>query len=289
MKLKSSLSGYLAVYVALWSLFPVLSAMTVEKIGFLSGIALTSLASGLFLGIFGLFGGDFKNFWQKPNQKELFISILIFGFLYFGLNFAALAATSAGNMALLDLLKVPFGFLLLSFFMKAEKFAPKAFLGAMIMCLGAAIPLFQSAKIGFSGDFIVVLAAIIASIGNQFSKKATESFSPVAIMGVRSTIVGLSLTIFLFFSGNLTLPSDFWTIFIIFFNGIFVFSLSAIAFLRAIKLSTVSFVQSFGAFLPISTFLMAYLFQNTPPTRLQLISLPILILGLLILVRNKPK
>lgn len=277
---------YLIASGILWSLFPIVTVLTVRTISpiFAAGIA-TLIAAIVFM-LWVLWRNEW-HFIHNHAWKDILISSFLVGVLYYGILFTGLSYTSAGNAAILGLSQVFFSFLLLNILFKLEKNEPLQYLGAVFMVLGAGIVLFPQGGVSMDwGGILIVFAAACAPLGNWYAKRATTVVSPHFLMMVRSSIAGVFLMLLsaLFEGGELMFN---WSVVaLLVFNGAILLGVSKIFWQEAIKRITIAKANAMGAFEPLLTLLFAFFLLGDVPTSTQIVALFPIIVGMYLLMRK---
>lgn len=197
-----------------------------------------------------------------------------------------LESTTAGNAGLIALFETFTAFAFFTLIHK-EEFKFNYRVGSVLMILGAGIVLFRNFSGVQIGDLLIVLATCFAPIGNFYQQKLKKIASTETILFIRtllatpllfilSKIIGAEAS-----SGDITKMLPFLVL-----NGVIIFGVSKIFWLEAISRISVTKALALGAFIPFLTLLLSWVMFNQTPTLFQILSLPFLIIGMLLLTDN---
>src|SRR3989344_2654170 len=140
---------------ALWGLFPVITVSTYSNVTPLMSLALsTLLAVPIFAGM--LF---YKNRWAELKNlsalKDILITTILLGILFYVLFFFGLKYTSPGNASLIALTEVFFSFVFFNIWHK-EHISARHIFGAVLMIAGAFIVLYPNKTSLNIGDLLIL-------------------------------------------------------------------------------------------------------------------------------------
>ena len=282
-------SGYYYIFLEIlfWSWFPVVTAITVAKIPPL----LASGASTFVAAIFFFFYVWTYQLWPKRISKKalrgLLISTFLIGIVFYILVFYAAVLTQAGNINLLLMLQILFSLVLFRK-VRGESLTLIETIGCCFMLCGALLVLFPQDLNFATGDLLLLAAAFLAPFGNYFVKQARSEMSAQFIMLIRSIISGIVILICSFFiEENLPSPSLelHWAMVLI--NGIFLIGLSKVFWIEALHRMPIAKVASFTTITPYISLLWIYIFFGTQPGWQQIAGGLPLIVGTVLIVRNK--
>lgn len=219
--------------------------------------------------------------WPDLLLSSFFITLM------FVCLFSGLVYTTVSNMAVLIFLQVLFSFLYFNV-LGNEPFSRVHLLGAVLMTCGALIILFPKQLHLNIGDLLILLAAAIAPIANLFQKRALKLVSSETILAFRSII---ALPVLLFMACALEPEPDREMIMIalpwLAINGLLLMGLSKIFWLESIHRISITKASAMAAFVPVFTLLFAYLTLNEIPQITQIIGIVPILIGGLLITRNK--
>lgn len=271
-----------------WACFPVAlklgSALSPLWMGSLSMVVSTVFFFIVIVmrrGRFRLSGAD--------ARKNMAIAILFNGVAYYALCFIGYRYTSSGNGAVLSLMEIFFSYLILSVFLRHEAFNPRQAFGAGLMLLGALIILLPGYDGFRGGDLLIFVACALPPIGNRAMQSLRRHVGSDVIMFWRSLFGSVFIVALAFAFENTPSFADLtgtamWPVLI---NGILILGFSKILWLDSLHYIPITRAISFDAMLPVFTMIVAWFLLGENVTMLQLLSLPPLAIGLLILVRTK--
>lgn len=283
---------FLIFSIIIASLFPVLTILvyrsSLSPLTTMTGCYL--IAASFFAVLLTVQKKWKKNLRKVSALKDVFIANLIIAIIVQFLFFISLKYTSAQNYSLLSLTEVAFSFFIVGLISKKEPISKKHFFGAMLMLLSAGLLLFKDLATLNVGDFLILIAVIIAPVGNIFTKRALHQISLPYLLFIRS------LTAFIVFfiasliyegpisSGDLLQGLPYFL-----FSGLIYFGLRKMIFLFACKKISVTHAVSFNSLKPIFVFIFAWLLLGQAPTWIQLLAIIPSFIGLHILSRAKQK
>lgn len=289
-KVKAEIALIFSIVIA--SLFPVLTVMSHSSgLSPLATIAGCYLVSAIFFAIRLTKQKKWKKNLKKVSAlKDVFIGSLIVSVLVQFLFFISLKYTSAQNYSLLGLTEVAFSFFIVGFITKKEPVSKNHIIGAMLMLVSAAILFFKDFTSFNIGDLFILVAVIIAPIGNIFTKKALHKVSLPYLLFVRSVIAFVIFFVMaLLFEEPATTSAVIASLPYILFSGLVYFSIRKMIFLFACRKISVNHAVSFNSLKPIFVFILAWLILGEEPTLLQLLTIVPSFIGLYILSRAKQK
>jgi drug/metabolite transporter (DMT)-like permease len=273
---------------SLWSLFPIITVLSLRSITPLASLAWSTACSGLFFGILMGFRHRWKELKDFSALKDILYTAVHIGFLYYAFYFFGLKYTTPGNASLIALTEVLFTFIFFGFW-KKEYIAPRHMAGAAFMVLGAAIVILPGFRVFNPGDILVLIGMIFAPMGNYFSQRARSRVSSETIMFVRSIIVFPCVLLLAHFLRQGASPSALrssW--FFLAINGVILFGLSKLLWLDAIHYIPVPKAIALASIAPLLTLLLSWLILRQAPTSFQLVSFFPLAFGVFLLTREKP-
>jgi len=274
--------GFLLAEELLWGWFPIVTLLTYRHLAPLWSMAIAIMFSTIFFS--GLMAR--RHLWPELAQRggwpdlawaSLFI-MLLFILLFIGLSY-----TTAGNAALILFLQVFFSFCYFNLF-KGEQMQPAHLAGVALMSAGALLVLFPD-EAGFNrGDFLVLLAAMLAPAANHYQQRARAQVSAVTLLFVRNLtslpVLFLLACLFAPLPGQAALKATWWLLLL---NGLFLMGLSKIYWIEGLHRLPITKVSAMTALSPLFTMLFAYPVLGETPGFWQLAGVaPILIGGILI-------
>ncbi len=269
----------------IWSFFPIITLLSYAGLEPITSLAWSTLISFILFTSLSVI----RKSWVNIFKKEILLPILgvaaIHGILVYFLFFIGLQYTTAGNAAVVSTLEILFSYLFFHVFRKEHiDFSHRV--GIILMSLSALVilsPNFESLQ---KGDLLILLAMAISPLGNLFQKRLRSKISTEQILFYRALIASF----FLFgaaylFGEKVVIPTlDIWPILII--SGILLFGLQKILWVEGIHRVGVTKAVSITSISPIFTLIFAYFILGDVPTTIQLISVPLAVIGILFLTRN---
>jgi drug/metabolite transporter (DMT)-like permease len=283
--------GELIIFIEsiLWGAYPVIALLAYQFLSPIRVLAWSYLISTLFFGILSLLQKQ-KN-WQELKNRKAWKTILIVVFFnlicFHTILFLSLKLTTAGNVALISSMEIWFSFLFFGLILRKEKYTLFALLGAAVMFIGVLFVLFPGTLQFNKGDLLILLATMLPPIGNYFQQKARKLVSSTILLIFMRNILALP---FLFLlanifegdtKGNLLKALPFLLI-----NGLLIFGISKALWIEGIHRISVTKAVSINAFTPVITLLYAFLLLNEIPNWYQIIGLPLIIIGGLLITKN---
>lgn len=268
----------------LWSLFPILTILSYSGLPPITSLAWTTLLSVFFFLILSLIRSSWENVFKKEILLPLLGVTFISAILFYLLFFFGLKYTSAGNAGLIATFEMLFSFLLFNIWRK-EFISKKHIMGIILMILSAIVilsPNFTQVQIG---DFLILGAAFVAPFGNLLQKQLRTKINSEQILFYRSLLATPILFLFAYVLGEtITFPtSNIWIVLLI--NGIVLFGLTKILWIEGIHRIGVTKSISLASIGPVFTLLFAFLILKDIPTTVQMIAIPLAILGVYMLTR----
>ncbi|WP_238843398.1 DMT family transporter [Thiomicrorhabdus xiamenensis] len=277
---------YSLALTLLESWFPVVAAMSVAALGSLHSYFYSLALASLVLFLWWWRSGKLNDLRQKAAYWPLFMTSFLITSLYI-LLFIALQLTSATNVALILFLQVLFGYLFLGR-RHEEKLGVIHLIGALMMMFGAMIVLFPGELEFRLGDFLVLLAAMIAPVANLYQKQARLHVSSQSILMIRSVIA----LPFVYLLASIFEPSPAWELLLsqfwqLAFVGVMILVMAKVLWIEAIHLLPITKVSAMFAFTPLLTLLWSDWFLQQSPHWSQLVgAIPILLGSVLLTVRK---
>lgn len=278
---------YIFSEAILWSLFPIFSILIFSSIPPLYTAAISTLISALFFGIVLTIKKKWHELNNKSAWKDMLLTTLFIGIIFYTLIFYGLQKTTAGNASIILLIEVLFSIAILGLW-KKEKLTKKRLSGSILMIIGAFVVLFQGSLQINQGDIILLIATAIPPIGNYYAQNARKKVSSTTIMFFRSIIAGcflLMIATFLEKVPNGSNISDSIIFFLI--NGIILLGISKILWLEGIHRIPITKAISLASVGPAFTLFFAFLILGEIPTIWQITGLIPIIFGISLLTNYK--
>ena len=269
---------YAAGMVFLESWFPIAAAISVVALGGLHAYFYSLLFAVIALAVWWVSRRKFSDLKNRKAYFPLAMTSLFITCL-FALTFVALQYTSAINVAIILFLQILFSYVFLGR-KPGERMQFKQVLGATLMTAGALLVLFPG-KIDLRlGDFLVLLAAMIAPIANLYQKRAREYVSSPTVLLVRSI---LALPV-IYLLAILLEDSPSWAMIqqqlpSLLFVGIMIFFLSKVLWIELIYRLPITKVNALFAFSPLLTMLWSWWLLDQAPHWFQVLGTIPIILG----------
>ncbi len=271
--------------VFLWSLFPVVTTMAFANsaISAIFASAISTLIAAVFFAVILTIQKRWSDFKVVSAWKDILIMTLLIGIGFYGLIFIGIEKTSASEAGIIMLMEIFFSLLLLHF-LKKELLTKKVAVGAILMLVGAILVLYNGEFGVNPGNLIILLATMIAPMGNYYSQQARTKVSSSFIMFVRSLISGIFLLAMAFAFGKTSSIGEVNSALIyLVINGIFLLGLTKIFWIEAIHRIPITKAISFSAMAPVFTIIFAYFLLEEVPTFLQICGFVPVIFGAMIL------
>ena len=285
-KLSQERIGEVTIFssAVLWSLFPILTILSFSGLPPMTSLAWVTFLSLLFFLCIALVRSSWVNIFKKDILFPLLGATLITGILYYVLFFFGLQRTSAGNAGILGTLEILFSFLFFNVWRK-EFIDRKHIIGAIFMLLSAAIILSPNLSHIQIGDFFILGAVFIVPLGNHLQKQLRKKMNSEQILFYRTLLATPALFLFVFLLGEtIKVPtSEMWPVLLI--SGIVLFGFTKILWIESIHRIGVTKSISLSSVGPAFTLLFAFLILKDVPTLVQLLAIPLAILGVYFLTR----
>lgn len=266
--------------------FPIFAYFTVAALGGLHAYFYSLLIAIVFLFCWWWIRGKQSEIRKRSAYKDLALTSFYITSL-FALTFIGLQYTSATNVAIILFLQILFSYLFLGR-KQGETLSRQHTLGAILMTIGAVLVLFPGTwQVNF-GDFLVLLAAMLAPIANVYQKKVRTQVSAETVLLVRSLIAlpflyllahGLEVTP----SWQLIEQQWVW----LFLSGFLVFFVAKILWVEAIYLLPITKVNALYAFAPLMTMGLAYFILHEVPSWSQVAGIVPILLGGYLITRHR--
>lgn len=273
----------------LWSLFPVITILSLKNIPPLLSLAWSTLFAAIFFGVVLSIKKGWSELRNKEALKDILFTTFILGIVYYFFYFFGLLYTSAGNASLIALTETFFSFLYFNVWHK-EYISFVHILGAIMMLFGAAIVLYPNVHKFQLGDLLVMAASFIAPFGNYFQRRAREKVKSEAILFIRNAISAPVIFIIAYSTHvNFTainLEKSFIFLIII---GIVLFGFTKLLWIEGIHRINVAKANALGSVAPVFTLLFAWIMLGNIPTKFQLLSFIPMFFGIMLLGMNRKK
>ncbi len=274
------------ISITMAALFPIMASDAVRALPPFMSLGITYVfASSMLLLILWIQKKthELKNIraWKYGLYIGLLNSIAFYGFYYFGL-----LTTSPGNAALIAQTEVIFAFL---FFQvgKKESLSRVHIIGAILIILWALYLLLPRTTGWNTGDILICIGMMFAPLGNHFAKISRKETSVTTVLTTRYiTSIPFLIVLTLLFetTPDISTVRDVLPALVMMAGLVFV--LKNICWVEAIRHVTVTRILSIHWFAPFLTLMIIWMFRDTAPTTIQLVSgLPMLV-GVLLLCRE---
>jgi drug/metabolite transporter (DMT)-like permease len=158
------------------------------------------------------------------------------------------------------------------------------------MLIGACVVLYPNITKLNIGDVLILIAALIAPLGNFFQQRARKTVSSESILFIRSLISAIVIFFLAYiFKENFSYVDFKGSFFFLFINGIFLFGLSKLFWIEGIHRISVTKSNALSSVSSFLTLLFAWIFLQNMPTIWQLLSLVPMGLGVILLSINREK
>lgn len=273
----------------IWSLFPIVTILGIKGVS--SMVALfwsTAFSVVFFLGMI-----IFRKRWHEIKNLQVWkyaFGIAIFnGVIYYGLYFYALTKTLPANAAIVALFEVVTSYIFFQVIHK-EYISRKHIWGIIFATLGAILIFLPKIGHFYIGDLFIIIATFLTPLGNGYAQKARKLVSSETVMFIRNLIAlpFLFVLVIIFRTSpifNLQGNSLWWLL----LNGLIILGLSKIFWTEGIHRISVTKALALGTICPFFTIIFTWIIIGQAPTLAQLISLPLLIFGILLLTDVKIK
>lgn len=289
MNLSEEKQGEIIIFfeAALWGLFPVITILSFKNVSPLISLGWSTLFATIFFALVISVKRRWQEMKNKAALKDILLTTLILGVVYYLLFFTGLHYTSAGNAGIIALTEVFFSFLFFHVWRK-DHIPATHIVGAILMLIGAAIVLYPNFSKPHSGDILILAASFIAPLGNFFQRSARQKVSSESILFIRCLISAPVIFLFAYLTRADFAAADFKKSFIFLaLNGFFLLGLSKILWIEGIHRISVTKATALGSIAPLLTLLFAWLLLNNTPTKFQLFSLIPMFFGVMFLSKNK--
>lgn len=290
MKLSEQRIGelYLAIDILIWSWFPMMMVVLVSKVPSVLSAALTTGIAAVFLAVLVTVRKEWKGMWNKEGWRNMLMVILCITVGMYALLFIAIKMTSTGNVAILGLSEKLWGLLILGVILKHEHLSPAALLGCGLMLLGGILVLFPGEfKINW-GDWMVIIAYGISTVGNIFQRRARQHMSAYQMLLIRSFIgclilLGISFVIGESISFDFSIETWLWLALV----GVSVFAIQKVCWIETIHRIPLTKANALTVVTPALSLVWMFLFFSEKPTIYQWIGLIPILIGTWLIIYKK--
>jgi len=274
----------------LWSLFPVITILSYSALTPLFAAAIATLVAAPFFALLITLKGQWPLLLVRRAWKDILFTTFYIGILFYGFTFLGLKTTTAGNAAIMGQMETFFAFLLLGYWLHHERVTPAQLAGGMAMVLGAALILLPKADSWHTGDWLIVLAAACAPLGNKHAQAAREIVSSEVIMFYRSILSGLFLLLLAFVvEPRPELQALSASIGFLAINGFLLLGLSKILWIEGINRITITEATALNCVTPLFTLLFAFFLLNEKISLFQIVGFIPIAVGVILLTKNGTK
>jgi len=218
------------------------------------------------------------------------LAIIIIAIVVHFLLFWSFKYTSAQNYSLLSLMEIVFSFIIIGWIFKKEPISRNHIYGAFLMLLSAGIILFGGVTEFNIGDFLVLMAVLLAPIGNIFAKRALHQISLSYLLFLRSLSGAIIFFIVSYiFEGPISSDVLIASLPYLLFSGLMFFGIMKIIILFGFKKTSVTHTISFQSLKPVFAFIFAWILLKEAPTAIQIIAIFPCFLGLYLITKAKQK
>lgn len=268
----------------IWSLFPILTILSMTGLGPITALAWTTAVSLVFFFIVAIVRRSWVNIFRKDILLPLLAIAAITGVFFYVMFYIGLQHTSAGNGAIIGTLEILFSFLFFNVWRK-ESISKGNIAGVLLMFIGAIIilsPNFSGLQLG---DLFILIGVFIVPLGNHFQKSIRSIITSEQILFFRTLIATPVLFLLAHILGEtLVIPmGNMWLVIII--NGLVLFGVTKIMWIESIFRIGVTKSISLSSVSPIFTIIFAFLILGDKPTWIQIAAVPFAVAGVLLLTK----
>ena len=286
--MKEERKGELYMFAAnvLEAFFPILTVLSFIYLPSIVSLAWTTFIAMIFFAVVLLIRGTYSDLRKSLVWRYSVYSALILGIAFYALIFWGLTMTSAGNLSILLLFQVFTSYVFFSVF-KGEPFPKAHILGSALMVVGALIVIGRDWSGVNMGDVIILLASVIAPLGNYFQQKVREIAASESTLFVRTLISFPALFLVAALLGETSVLSDVKKALpFLLIHGIFLFGLTKMLWLESIHRISVTKATALYSMTPLFTLLLAWPILGEVPNMWQFISLVPFGIGVLLLTNT---
>lgn len=280
---------YILSSAVLWSLFPVLTTISFFDISPLWSAAIGMFFSMLYFLFVLVFRGQWTTNVSRATRYDIMKACLLIGVGYYAMIYVGISLTTPGNAAVIGLMEIFFSFLFISVIGKHEALRLTHAAGAIFMICGSLFILIPSATGSVHiGDVIIFFGCMLPPLGNLAMQRARKEVSASYIMFWRALSGTVCFTLMaLVWDGVPSLDAVLHSLPFLLMTGIGLLGFSKILWIEAIHRLPITQTISIGAVQPLLTMIFAFAILGDIPGLGQLLSLPLLALGMILLTRKK--
>ena len=267
----------------IWAFFPVITILSYAKLPSLASLAWSNVFAALFF--LGLVA--YRNTWRDLKNplvwKYVAGIVIIIGVLFYGLYFAGLEHTTAGNSSIIGQFEIFTSFFFFHILRK-DSISREHILGSLLMVIGAIVVLSPNFSTPNIGDMLILLATLVPPFGNLLQQKARQVASSETILFLRSALSAPLIFILAYFMHQTAPLGDVRSsLLFLIINGALIFGLSKFMWLEAIHRIPVTKALALNSITPLFTLLIAWPLLSQTPTPWQFVSLVPMVLGIFLL------
>lgn len=280
---------FILTSAVLWSLFPVLTTLSFYDLSPLWSATIGMFFSVLYFSFVLMFRGQWTTHVSRSCRNNIMKACLLIGVGYYAMVYIGISLTTPGNAAVIGLMEIFFSFLFISVIGKHEALTPMHVAGAVFMISGSLFILIPSATGSVHvGDIIIFVACMLPPLGNLAMQRARKEVSASFIMFWRALAGMFSFALLaVVWDGLPTVDAVLHAFPYLLMTGIGLLGFSKILWIEAIHRLPITQTISIGAIQPLLTMLFAFAILGDIPELAQLLSLPLLALGMILLTRKK--
>ncbi|WP_457598493.1 DMT family transporter [Hydrogenimonas sp.] len=267
------------------SWFPILTIWAIAYVGAIHTYAYAVTVAVLLFLFLSYRHATLLKLFDVAARRDLLLTALfitlLFLLLYIGLRY-----TTAGKMSLIIFLQLLFAYLYFNI-LGSQKMTLLHTLGAFTMGIGALVILFPKEFGGINiGDGLILLAAAVAPVANYYQQRARRYVASETVLLFRY-LFALPL---LYLLAHLFEPEPSLKQFLdalpwIVLSGLLVMGLAKILWVEALHRIPITKLSAMTALIPLFTMLFAYIFLGEVPTLRQLLGVPFIIAGGILITR----
>lgn len=260
--------------------FPIAVFYLAHALGGIHAFFYSLVIAASVLLVYSFWSGAYRQLSNRTVYGDLLKTSLLMASL-FCLIFIGAQFTTASHVALIIFLQLLFAYLY--FQRRAEETLDSIhLLGAILMGVGAILILFpvnEQWQLNM-GDLLVLLAAMLAPLGNFYQKRARKSIEGTNILLVRS-LIGLPVVYILAVLFEVTpnwqqIESQLgWLV----FSGVGIFVAAKLLWMESLHRLSIAKVNAMYAVSPLLTLVLAYWLLNEVPSLLQMLAVIPILLG----------
>jgi drug/metabolite transporter (DMT)-like permease len=266
--------------------FPIAMMFTVPVMGLVTSFFYATLLAAVTSGVWLVLVRSEGGLWHAQGRWDLVRASLLASLVYLAL-FGAILNTHPGHVALVLVLQVLFSYL---FFQSRaeERVSSQHLLGVVMMFVGGVLLLWPQGAWNW-GDWLILIAAMLGPWLSYYQKRAKVYYSTPQILLTRYGMSLLIVVLLMFLGvGQLEYQWDGHLVFWLVFMGVFVFVVSKALWIEALMRMPITRLNALIVVAPLLTMALDYFLFDYWPSRVQLIALPLIFLGALILIKPNP-